>query len=250
VFRQPERRYHLWPNIVDPPGEARSDREILVELAGRLGHGDLISARTPEDVWEEWRQVSAHSAYDFSGITYERLRQEPGILWPCPDEDHPGTCRRYVPGEDPVAKDEGRFDFYGQKDGRAVIWLDEQEPPAEPTDAEYPLELTTGRILEHWHTMTVTGGLERLKGIHPDHVEIHPRDARRFGIGNGQKVSVRSRRGTATFVARQTEDIRPGLVFTTFHSARHLINNTTQDTHDPISKQPAFKKCAVRVEPA
>ncbi len=250
VFSQSERRYHLVPKTVDPPGKARSDLDILVDFADRLGHGELISARTPESVWDEWRQISAHSPYDFSGITYERLREERGILWPCPDEDHPGTCRRYVPGEDPMASDEGRLDFYGRPDGRAVVWLDEQEPPAEPTDERYPLQLTTGRILEHWHTMTVTGGVEDLKEIHPDFAEIHPRDARRRGIRDGDAVTVESRRGSVDFRARVTRDIRPGVVFTTFHSVKHLINNATQEAHDPYSKQPAFKKCAVDVKPA
>lgn len=88
-----ERRYHLSPKLVDPPGEARSDLEILVELADRLGHGQLITANTPQEVWDEWRKMSAHSDYNFEGITYERLKQERGLLWPCPSETHPGTKR-------------------------------------------------------------------------------------------------------------------------------------------------------------
>lgn len=247
VFSQSERRYHMVPKTVDPPGQARADLDILTEFADRLGHGDVISARTPETVWEEWRKISAHSPYDFSGITYERLQEERGILWPCPDEDHPGTCRRYVPDEDPIAEGDGRFDFYGRDDGRAVIWLDEQEPPAEPTDDEYPLQLTTGRVLEQWHTNTITGGVDDLKEIDVDFAEIHPRDARRNGILDGEPVEIESRRGSVEFEARVTEDIRPGVVFTTFHSAKHLVNNATQEAHDPYSKQPAFKKCAVSI---
>lgn len=250
VFSQSERRYHLVPKTVDPPGEARSDLDILVDFARRLGHGDLIANRTPESVWDEWRKISAHSPYDFSGITYERLREEPGILWPCPDEDHPGTCRRYVPGEDPIAEDEGRLDFYGRPDGRAVIWLDDHEPPAEPTDERYPLQLTTGRVLEHWHTKTITGGVDELDEVDVDFVEIHPRDARRYGITDGEPVTVSSRRGEVDFEAKVTQDIRPGVVFTTFHSAKHLVNDATQEAHDPFSKQPAFKKCAVNIRSA
>ena len=172
-----ERRYHLYPKVVDPPGEARSDLDILVDFAERMGHGDLIAARTPKDVWDEWRKISAHSPYNFEGITYERLEKERGILWPCPTEDHPGTKRRYLPGKDPMAKATGRFDFYGKKDGRATIWLDHQEDPVDPYTDEFPLIFNTGRILEHWHTMTMTGPVPELQGIHPDYLEIHPHDA-------------------------------------------------------------------------
>ena len=107
-----ERRYHLYPKLVDPPGEARSDLEILVDPADRLDHGNLISARTPREVWDEWRKISAHSAYNFEGITYERLEKERGVLWPCPTETHPGTKRRYIPDQDPMAKGTRRVELY------------------------------------------------------------------------------------------------------------------------------------------
>ena len=242
-----ERRYHLYPKLVDPPGEARSDLEILVDLADRLGHGDLISARTPRDVWDEWRKVSAHSAYNFEGITYERLQKERGVLWPCPTETHPGTKRRYIPDQDPMAKGTGRFDFYGKPDGRATIWLDSQEEPLDPYTDEYPLILNTGRILEHWHTMTITGSVPELRSIHPDYLEIHPYDAHKLGIDEGDHVIVRSRRGEVKLRARVTDVVRPGMVFATMHSARHLINRATHDVFDPFSKQPAYKRCAVLV---
>lgn len=242
-----ERRYHLYPKLVDPPGEARSDLEILVDLATRLGHGDVILARTPRDVWDEWRKVSAHSKYNFEGITYERLQKERGILWPCPTETHPGTKRRYVPGQDPMAAGTGRFDFYGKPDGRAVVWLDHQEEPLDLYTDEYPLVFNTGRILEHWHTMTITGPVPTLKYIHPDYLEIHPYDANRFKITDGDPVIVKSRRGEVELRARLSDIVRPGMVFATMHSARHLINQATHDAHDPFSKQPAFKQCAVSV---
>ncbi|MEE8291644.1 MAG: nitrate reductase [Candidatus Tectomicrobia bacterium] len=244
-----ERRYHLYPKLVDPPGEARSDLEILIDFADRLGHSELISARTPKDVWDEWRKISAHSPYNFEGITYERLQQERGLLWPCPTEDHPGTKRRYLPGKDPMAKSTGRFDFYGKKDGRATVWLDSQEEPLDPYTQEYPLIFNTGRILEHWHTMTITGPVEQLKDIHPDYLEIHAKDAHRLGITAGAQVIVRSRRGEVELRARLTDTVRPGMVFATMHSAKHLINRATHDVFDPFSKQPAFKRCAVSVRP-
>ena len=244
-----ERRYHHYPKVVDPPGEARSDLAILVELADRLGYRELISARTPRDVWEEWRKISAHSKYNFEGITYDRLLTERGILWPCPSEDHPGTPRRYLPGKDPMAHGSGRFDFYGKPDGRAAIWLHHQEDPVDPYTEEFPMIFNTGRILEHWHSMTITGQVEQLKPLHPDYLEIYWRDAHRLGIKEGTQVLVRSRRGEVELRARLSDVVRPGMVFATMHSAQHLVNFATHDVYDPFSKQPAFKRCAVSVRP-
>lgn len=250
VFSQSERRYHIVPKVVDPPGAARPDLDILVDLADRLGHGDLISARTREDVWNEWRKISEGSYYDFRGITYERLREQPGLLWPCPDEDHPGTCRRFVPGEDPLSEqDEGRLDFYKAENGRAKVWLHDQKEPSDPYSDEYPLTLTTGRVLEHWHTATITGGLDQLQDIDIDFLEVHPQDARKRGISDGDPVRVVSRRGDATMRARVTDEIALGTVFATFHSAQRLINATVNDTVDPFSKEPEFKVSAVDIEP-
>jgi nitrate reductase NapA len=242
-----ERRYHLYPKLVDPPGEARNDLDILVDLADRLGHGGLISARTPRDVWDEWRKMSAHSKYNFEGITYERLEKERGLLWPCPTETHPGTKRRYVPGEDPMAAGTGRFDFYGKPDGRATIWLDHQQDVLDPYTDDFPLIFNTGRILEHWHTMTITGPVPSLQGIHPDYLEIHPYDAHQLQIKDGDALVVKSRRGEVELRARLTDVVRPGMVFATMHSAGHLVNQATHDVYDPFSKQPAYKRCAVAV---
>ncbi len=248
VFSQSERRYHLVPKCVEPPGEARSDLEILVAFAEKMGLGHLITARTPEAVWEEMQRISKGTPYDFSGMTYERLKRERGLLWPCPTPEHRGTCRRYIPGQDPLAKGPGRFDFYGRKDKRAVIWIERPRPFADPADEEFPLTLTTGRILEHWHTTTITGGLKELRDIPIDFLEIHPYDAHPRGIREGDWVEVRSRRGSVRLRARLTEDIRVGVVFATFHSAKHLVNRVTNDAYDPISRQPEFKLCAVQVK--
>lgn len=249
IFSQSERRYHHVPQLVDPPGEARKDLDILLDLADRLGYGELFETRTEQEIWDEARHMSARSYYHFEGMTYERLKREPGIIWPCPDEEHPGTCRRYVPGEDPLAEGTGRHDFYARPDRRAVVFLHEQRELADPLDEAYPLKLTTGRILEHWHTMTMTGPLEQLEDVRADFIEIHPADARRYGIGDGGMVRVQSRRGHADFWARVTRHIREGLVFTTFHNAEHLINRATNDAVDPSSRQPDYKRSAVRIEP-
>lgn len=249
VFSQSERRYHYVPKIVEAPGECRADFDILMELADRLGHEELFPNRTQEDIWEEWRHISEHSDYNFKGITYDRLKGQPGILWPCPDEEHPGTCRRYVPGEDPLARDDGRHDFYGRPDRRAVIFLYDQQDPVDPVDEEFPLTLTTGRVLEHWHTETITRKLDQLDRVPTDFLEIHPADARRLEIQQDMPVWVESRRGGATFRAKVTHNIREGLVFATMHSAKHLINKATNDAYDPDSRQPDYKRCAVKVIP-
>ncbi len=249
VFSQSERRYHAVPNLVDAPGEARPDLDIIVDLADRLGHDDIITARTYEEVWEEWRKISATSYYDFSGMTMERLLEQ-GLKWPCPTTDHPGTCRRYVPGEDPLAEGEERFDFYGRPDGQPVIWLEDQEPPTDEPTEEFPLVLTTGRVYEHWHTATITGALEQLDEIDIDFLMMHPEDARQRDIQEGDPVVVDSRRGSVRLQARVTSDIVSGVVFSTFHSPDDLINRAVQDAVDPISKQPEYKVSAVSVRRA
>jgi len=249
VFSQSERRYHLVPEVTDPPGAARADLDILLDLADRLGHSALLE-QSREAIWEEWRKISAHSYYNFEGITYDRLREEPGILWPCPDEDHPGTCRRYLPGQDPISKkDEGRFDFYGRPDGRAVIWLHDQNPRSDPESDDFPLTLTTGRVLEHWHTATITGRLDQLQDVDIEFLQIHPRDAHRRGIADGDEVRVTSRRGDATLRAKLTDAVSTGTVFAPFHSARRLVNAVVNDTVDPHSGEPEFKVSAVDVQP-
>ncbi|NJN18005.1 MAG: molybdopterin-dependent oxidoreductase [Oscillochloris sp.] len=248
VYSNSERRYHRTPKLVEPPGAARSDFAILVDFAQRMGYGDLIKDQTPEEMWEEYRLTSEGTAYNFAGITSARLRDEPGILWPCPDVAHPGTCRRYVPGEDPLVEHpERRIDFYASPDGRAVVWLEDQAEPQDPRDEQYPLILTTGRVLEHWHTMTITGRVPKLEPLEPRFLQINPRDAREFGIVNEVEVTVQSRYGAADFVAQVTDDVRPGVVFATFHSARHLVNQAMRDTVDPISKEPEYKASAVYV---
>lgn len=249
VFSQSERRYHYVPKLVEPQGEARSDFDIIIDLADRLGHSDLFPNRTQADIWEEWRLISQHSDYNFKGITYERLKNQPGILWPCPDENHPGTCRRYVPGEDPLVRNEDlRLDFYGRPDGRALIYMHEQGEPYESMNDEFPLLLTTGRVMEHWHTETITRRVDELKSVRTDFLEVHPADAARYGLQEGDPVRVSSRRGDAEFVTRITDDIREGLVFATFHSAKHLINKVTSEAVDPFSRQPDYKRCAVSIE--
>jgi nitrate reductase NapA len=247
VFGQGERRYQLVPRLIEPPGEARSDLAILVELADRMGYGDLIKARTPEAVWDEWRHFSAHSKYNFEGMTYERLRKLPGLQWPCPTEDHPGTVRRYVQGDPFVAR--GReFDFYGHPDHRAVVFLRPYVPAPEQLDAEYPLYLTTGRVLEQWHTGTMTYAIDELRaGSGPAHFQLSPTDAHKLGVDDGDAIEISSRFGSVRGEARISEASRVGLVFAAFYDAKLLVNRSVADHFDPTSKEPEYKLTAVKV---
>ncbi len=253
VYGCTERRYQLLAKAVEPPGEARADFHVLCDLARRLGHGALLPWRSPAEAWDEILSVSRGTAYDFSGMTRERLRDAHGLLWPLPSAGHPGTRRRYVRGEDPLvpADAPSRIQFYGWPDRRAVIWLRPQEPPAEPPDAEYPFALTTGRVLEHWHTRTMTGSCRALRDANAVTVaELHPEDARRLGVATGDPVRIVSRRGAGTFPVRVTEASRPGLVFLHMHDPDRMCNALTVDAVDPVSKQPEYKICAVRIERA
>jgi nitrate reductase NapA len=269
VFGMSERRYQLHPQIIQPPGGARSDCDILLDVAARLEAKGVVPAgyiagkfRTTDDVWEELREAGKGTAYDFYGITRERLIKERGVRWPAPTEDHPGTSRRFVKGEDPLL-DEGPYaddalapgetKFYAAPDQRAIIWLRPHKPPAEPTDAQYPYVLSTGRVLEHWHTGTMTMKAEELRRAYPEcFVEINPADAVKLGIRTRDKVRITSRRGEVVIRARVVDMPRPGMVFVPMHWADSdsLINKVTIDAYDPGSKQPEFKVCAVKLAKA
>jgi nitrate reductase NapA len=247
VYGQSERRYQLIEKLLEPPAEARSDLWILVELAKRLGHGDLIRAHTPAEVWEEYRALSSHSKYNFAGMTRERLRQAHGLQWPCPDEQHPGTVRRYVQG-DPFVSAGRALEFYGFHDGRAKVHLVPYEDRADPVDASYPLVLTTGRIVEQWHTGTMTDRITEIRTHTPrGHFELHHVDARMCQVADGDEVQVESRYGSLRGRVRVTESPRPGTLFASFYDSKFRINDLVTDRADPLSFQPDFKTTAVRV---
>ncbi|MEW6116073.1 MAG: nitrate reductase [Nitrospirota bacterium] len=264
TYGQSERRYQYLEKAVEPQGEARPDLMVMVEFANKLFKAlgreaeakRLFNYKNTEDVWNEIRQCSKGTAYDFMGMTRARMKKAHGILWPCPTEDHPGTLRRYTAkyGDpllkkfDPNAKD---VSFYGAKaDGnKATVWLRPYKGPAEPPDAEYPFVLTTGRQIEHWHTGTMTLKVPELKRSAPDaYVEINPKDAQKLGIKSRDKVRLTSRRGSIVLEAKVVDVPRQGLVFVPMHYPDRLINILTTDAYDAQSKQPEFKICAVKVE--
>jgi nitrate reductase (cytochrome) len=253
VYGCGERRYQLLERSVKPLGEARPDLEILQDLARRLGHGALLPWKDAGEAWDELRALSRGTAYDFTGMTRARLRESHGLLWPLPVEGHPGTKRRYVRGEDPLVSADApdRISFYGRPDRKAVVWLRPQQPPAEGVDAEYPLWLTTGRVVEHWHTGTMTRNCKELRDQNGEALaELHPEDAAALGVAAGDPVRVTSRRGSEVFRVRLAEGARKGLVFVHMHDAERMCNRLTIDAVDPISKQPEFKICAVKVQRA
>ena len=268
TYGMSERRYQLLEKVIEPPPGAIPDLDILMDFAKRLQDLGVVPAgytdkfKTVDDVWAEMMEASADTPYDFRGITRARMEKERGLRWPCPTEDSPGTGLRYVKGHDPLL-DSGPFaddtmaagdiKFYARPDGKAFIWLRPPKGPAEPADDEYPVVLSTGRVIEHWHTMTMTGQAPELLRAQPEaFAEINPRDAREWGIEQGDMVTIKSRRGEALIKAKVIDTPRRGMVFVPMHWAdeNSLINRVTINAFDPGSKQPEFKVCAVQIAKA
>lgn len=251
VFGCTERRYQLMERAVKPSGESRPDFDILCDLARRLGHGKLIPFQSPAEAWTEILRVAKGTAYDFSGMTRERLQKAHGLLWPLPVEGHAGTMRRYVRGDDPLvpADHPQRIKFYGRPDDRAVIWMRPQKPPEEVVDGAFPTYLTTGRVIEQWHTGTMTRKCKELQQANAEALlELHPQDAAKANIASGDRVRVTSRRGNEVFRAKVTEGARLGVAFLHMHDADRMCNAVTIDAVDPVSFEPEFKICAVKLE--
>jgi assimilatory nitrate reductase catalytic subunit len=215
-----------------PPPDVRTDLEVMVELANRLGRGQFFSA-DPRTVFDELRRASAGGIADYAGITYERIEAEQGVFWPCPSEDHPGTPRLFADG-------------FPTKDGRARFLRVEHREPHETPDREFPYVLTTGRNMQQYQSGNQTRRVHTLTVALPEpRAELHPDLARRHGIADSDMVELRSRRGTAVFRARLNSGIRPDTIFAPFHWVG--ANLLTDPALDPHSKMPAFKACAVAI---
>lgn len=235
TFTNSDRRVQRVRRAIAPPGEARLDWEILCDLAKRLEArlGFQTTAgwdySHPSDIWEEMRRVTP----DFWGITYERIDREGGVHWPCPSLDHPGTPYLF---EEEFPRGRGKF------------WSLEYGTNSEQPDDEYPLILSTGRVLYHWHGGTMTRR-SALDTIWPEAaVEMHPADAERLGLQTNDWVKVASRRGEITLRVLVTGRSPEGTVFIPFHFAEAAANILTKNQIDPRAKIPDFKVCAVRVE--
>ena len=232
---------------VDPPGEARQDWRIVQDIAAALGRKRGFTFASPREIFEELRRASAGGTADYAGITYERIEREFGVFWPCPSADHPGTPRLFEDGSwNPVARGQGRFYF---PDGKARFHVAAYAPPAEDVDSEYPIILTTGRVVSQFLSGTQTRRIGPLIDQYAEpRVEMHPRLADRLGIADGEWATIASRRGSCTLRAQVVTTIRPDTVFVPYHwPGARSINQVTIAAQDPISKIPEFKVCAVRV---
>lgn len=235
---------------IDCPGEARQDWRIIQDIAKALGREHGFTFGSPREIFDELRVASHGGVADYGGITYEKIEANQGVFWPCPDGNHPGTPRLFEPGSwNPVARGAGPFYF---PDGKARFIYADYAPPAEDTDEEYPLMLTTGRVISHFLSGTQTRRIGPLVDHCPEpYIEVHPRLAAELGIADGTWATAESRRGTCTLRARVVKSIRPDTIFIPYHWAgRKSANQLTISAQDPISKIPEYKVCAARLRPA
>jgi assimilatory nitrate reductase catalytic subunit len=226
--------------VVKPPEGAREDWRIICDLASRLGVGDKFAYGSTAEIFEELRVASKGGVADYAGITWERIDREMGVFWPCPSIDHPGTPRLY---------EHARF---GHADGKAHFQPVEWRPAAEEPDAEYPVLLTTGRVVSQYLSGTQTRRIGALVDQYPQpRCEIHPRLAGALGVADGDFVRVESRRGALVVRAQVVKTIRPDTVFVPYHwPLDRSANSCTIAAIDPVSHIPEFKICAVRVSKA
>ena len=238
-----ERMVSFSERLLDPPGAALADWQIIAGVARAMGApGFDFDERSA--VWDEFRHATTGRPCDMTGITAARLQREKNLQWPCPTSDHAGTKRLYLDG------------VFTTPTSRARLIPHLPKPPKESVDREFPLVLTSGRIYAHWHTLTRTGKVDKLLKRDPEpYVEIHPDDAGRLGVRDGELVSLQSRRGTVQLPARFDSTLRPGLLFAPFHwgdlwGKGRAVNYLTIAALDSQSNQPELKYCAVAVERA
>ena len=241
TYTNSERRVSKVNRAVTPPGEARSDFEIFLALAEKLGcKEELFPAWTcPADAFEEWKRVSKGRLCDYSGLTYELIEQHHGIQWPFPEgTTDVSTTRLYADGN------------FLTEDGKAKLFCVEWAPFPEQPNQQFPFILNTGRTVEHWHTRTKTGQVPILEWLSPSAwLEMNTRDARALRLKPHDRVDVISRRGRVrNLELRVTEIVAPGQVFMPFHFAETNANQVTQSAFDPISREPNYKQCAVSVQ--
>ncbi len=229
TFTATDRRIQRVRRAIEPLGQARPDWEIICQLARKM-EARGFDFTSPAEVMDEIARVTPI----YGGVSYDRLEEKGFLQWPVPDAAHPGTPYLH---KEKFSRGRGRF--------HAIEFHEAAELP----DEEYPLTLTTGRSMFHWHTGTMTRRTEKLEQEQPEaYVEIHPDDAQRFGLNGEKRVRVTSRRGQIELAVRLTDRIRPGVVFIPFHFAEAAANALTNAALDPDSGIPEYKVCAVRVE--
>jgi formate dehydrogenase alpha subunit len=229
TFTATDRRVQRVNKAIDPIGDTKPDWVIISELAKQMDASGFDFA-SPEDILGEIAELTPI----YGGVTFDRLANGNVLHWPCPDEDHPGTPFLH---KDKFSRGLGKFHAISYKE------------PAEKTDEDYPLVLTTGRLMFHFHTGTMSRRSDKLhKEVPEAYIEMHPKDARKVGVRGDARVRVSSRRGEIELVVRVTDGIMPGVVFIPFHFAEAAANALTNSVFDPIAKIPEYKVCAVKVE--
>jgi assimilatory nitrate reductase catalytic subunit len=221
-----------------PPSGVRTDLDVLAALADVLGKRPFFLSSSPRDIFDELGRASAGGLADYSGITYERIEAEDGVFWPCPGPDHPGTPRLFA-------------DRFPTPSGRARFHAVAHQAPADARDPDYPLSLTTGRVLAQYQSGTQTRHIDELQQAAPAPLaEMHPATAKRHGLVHGGRVTLTTRRGAASFTLKVTPAICEDTVFVPFHwGGEQSINRLTTSVCDPVSGMPAFKVCAVGAAP-
>lgn len=230
-----EGRVLLRTPVRSAPRGVKTDIEVMAGLASRLGCGEGFAFESPRAAFDELRRATAGALADYSGITYERLRRDHGLFWPCPSAGHPGTPRLFADG-------------FPRAGGRARFHVVPYRRAAETPDDAYPLYFTTGRYREHYNSGAQTRRVAALVDAKPEpRLEMHPELALRLGVADGDRVVVESRRGAVSFVAVHSDDIRADTLFAPFHwGGRQAANVLTNPALDPVSRMPEFKVCAVR----
>ena len=273
-FTNVDRTVHISHQAIEPPGEARSDFDIFLDYARRMDFKDkdgapLIKWKTPEEAFEAWKECTRGRPCDYTGMSYAKLTGGSGIQWPCNEKYPDGTTHLYTDGKFNTSSD--YCETYGHDlttgaaippeeykandpKGKAFLRATDYEPPHEEPDGEYPLWLTTGRVVYHFHTRTKTARSKELHNAAPDgFVQISTEDAVKYGIASGDMIEVVSRRGRVIEPA-QIGDIEPGLVFIPFHygywdnsNRPRAANELTITEWDAVSKQPHYKYAAVKI---
>ena len=239
VFTNTERRVNLVRNVIQPHADSKPDFWIFSQLAKRFADERKVPyfPETTEGAFEEMKQLSKGRMLDYSGMSYAKIEQQRGLQWPCTEGAESGTPRLYSDGK------------FQHADGRAKLiplpFIDNNERP----DKDYPFWLNSGRVVEHFHTRTRTGKLGNLNKFSPTpYMEMNPDAARALGVTHGSYARLASRRGDAVVMVQLTERVAPDMVFIPFHF-HECVNRLSLGLLDPHSRQPAYKQCAVKIEP-
>ena len=244
---------------VECPGEARQDWRIIQDIAAALDRPKGFTFTEPREIFEELRVASRGGVADYSGVTYEKIEREMGVFWPCYSHDpktgealadHPGTPRLFQPGSyNPVAKGAGPFYF---PDGRARFNVADYRVPVDDVSDQYPIFLTTGRVVSQFLSGTQTRRIGPLVKQYPEpRIELHPRLAQKLGIADNDWATAETRRGSVTLRAQVVTTIRPDTIFVPYHWAgKKSVNQLTVAAQDPISKIPQYKVCGCSLRKA